>query len=194
MRGRGTRFATRNISTARTYTNPSLLKGLPGTGRVTNPAGTLDTGSLPNRYIQKFGSKSIFGQDQIKMSRSVYARTFGVKTMQGSTRSMLGLGKGLLKKLPIIDLLMDLAFPQPLADGTLTGAQQRNIPGTPVMRSNNTPPPPNLSEAFQQLSQNNSETFINDHFSVLVNIGPGNFSSLRTSLAVAKGIKIYNNK
>ena len=124
-------------------------------------------GSLPNRYIQKFGSKSILGQDQIKMSRSAYARTFGVKTMQQSTRSMLGLGKGLLKRLPLIDLLMDLAFPQPLADGTLTGAQQRNIPGTPVMRSNSTPPPPNLGEAFTQLSQgNDSETFINDTFSI----------------------------
>ena len=167
MFGKGPSFATRNISTARTYTNPSLLKGLPGTGGVTNPAGTLDMGSLPNRYIQKFGSKSILGQDQIKMSRSAYARTFGVKTMKQSTRSMLGLGKGLLKKLPLIDLLMDLAFPQPLADGTLTGAQQRNIPGTPVMRNNSTPPPPNLSEAFQQLSQSNdSDTFINDTFSI----------------------------
>ena len=34
---------------------------------------------------------------------------------------------------------------------------------------------------------------INDDFSVLVNNGPGSFSSLRTSLAVAKGIKISNN-
>ena len=166
MFGKGPGFATRNISTARTYTNP-LLKGLPGTGGVTNQAGSLDMGSLPNRYIQKFGSKSLLGQDQIKMSRSAYARTFGVKTMQQSTRSMLGLGKGLLKRLPLIDLLMDLAFPQPLADGTLTGAQQRNIPGTPVMRSNSTPPPPNLGEAFTQLSQgNDSETFINDTFSI----------------------------
>ena len=165
--GKGPGFATRNISTANTYTNPSLLKGLPGTGGVTNQAGSLDMGSLPNRYIQKFGSKSLLGQDQIKMSRSAYARTFGVKTMQQSTRSMLGLGKGLLKRLPLIDLLMDLAFPQPLADGTLTGAQQRNIPGTPVMRSNSTPPPPNLGEAFTQLSQgNDSETFINDTFSI----------------------------
>ena len=166
MFGKGPGFATRNISTARTYTNP-LLKGLPGTGGVTNQAGSLDMGSLPNRYIQKFGSKSLLGQDQIKMSKSAYARTFGVKTMQQSTRSMLGLGKGLLKRLPLIDLLMDLAFPQPLADGTLTGAQQRNIPGTPVMRSNSTPPPPNLGEAFTQLSQgNDSETFINDTFSI----------------------------
>tara|TARA_A100001015_G_C14888869_1_gene671551 strand:+ start:792 stop:1172 length:381 start_codon:yes stop_codon:yes gene_type:complete len=31
---------------------------------------------------------------------------------------------------------------------------------------------------------------IDDNFSVLVNNGPGSFSSLRTSLAVAKGIKI----
>ena len=31
---------------------------------------------------------------------------------------------------------------------------------------------------------------IDDSFSVLVNNGPGSFSSLRTSLAVAKGIKI----
>ncbi len=33
---------------------------------------------------------------------------------------------------------------------------------------------------------------INDDFSLLVNNGPGSFSSLRTSLAVAKGIKISN--
>ena len=31
---------------------------------------------------------------------------------------------------------------------------------------------------------------LNDNFSVLVNNGPGSFSSIRTSLAVAKGIKI----
>ena len=31
---------------------------------------------------------------------------------------------------------------------------------------------------------------INNNFSILVNIGPGSFSSIRISLAVAKGIKI----
>ena len=31
---------------------------------------------------------------------------------------------------------------------------------------------------------------INDNFSILVNSGPGSFSSIRVSLAVAKGIKI----
>ena len=34
---------------------------------------------------------------------------------------------------------------------------------------------------------------INDNFSVLVNSGPGRFSSIRVSLAVAKGIKISKN-
>ena len=33
---------------------------------------------------------------------------------------------------------------------------------------------------------------IDNNFSVLVNCGPGSFSSLRVSLAVAKGIKISN--
>ena len=31
---------------------------------------------------------------------------------------------------------------------------------------------------------------MNDNFSILVNNGPGSFSSIRVSLAVAKGIKI----
>ncbi len=34
---------------------------------------------------------------------------------------------------------------------------------------------------------------INENFSVLVNNGPGSFSSLRIALAVARGIKISNN-
>ena len=33
---------------------------------------------------------------------------------------------------------------------------------------------------------------INNNFSILVNCGPGSFSSLRASLSVAKGIKISN--
>ena len=31
---------------------------------------------------------------------------------------------------------------------------------------------------------------VNNSFSVIVNVGPGSFSTLRTSLAIAKGIKI----
>ena len=34
---------------------------------------------------------------------------------------------------------------------------------------------------------------IDNKFSVIVNIGPGSFSSIRTSLSVAKGMKISNN-
>ena len=34
------------------------------------------------------------------------------------------------------------------------------------------------------------KTEINKDFSIIVNIGPGSFSTIRTSLAVAKGIKI----
>ena len=34
---------------------------------------------------------------------------------------------------------------------------------------------------------------INEKFSVLVNNGPGSFSSLRVALSVAKGIKISSN-
>ena len=34
---------------------------------------------------------------------------------------------------------------------------------------------------------------INDKFSILVNNGPGSFSSIRASLAVAKGIKLSKN-
>ena len=34
---------------------------------------------------------------------------------------------------------------------------------------------------------------INNKFSIIVNIGPGSFSSIRTSLSVAKGMKISKN-
>ena len=34
---------------------------------------------------------------------------------------------------------------------------------------------------------------IDDKFSIIVNIGPGSFTSIRTSLSVAKGIKISKN-
>ena len=40
---------------------------------------------------------------------------------------------------------------------------------------------------------NKHKVNINSHFSVLVNSGPGSFSSIRGSLAVAKGLEISKN-
>ena len=70
-------FSTTNPQTGNTYTNPGASKGVPGTGARTNPRGTLDRGTLPQRYIDKYGGRSVLGQQQIKMSPSAAARTFG---------------------------------------------------------------------------------------------------------------------
>ena len=40
---------------------------------------------------------------------------------------------------------------------------------------------------------NKHKAKIDDNFSVIVNNGPGSFSTIRVALAVAKGIKIANN-
>jgi tRNA A37 threonylcarbamoyladenosine modification protein TsaB len=45
-----------------------------------------------------------------------------------------------------------------------------------------------VSRILKIFKQNNVK--LNEHFSILVNQGPGSFSSIRTSLAVAKGIQI----
>ena len=73
---KGPAYATPDKSTGQAFTNPNL-KGAPGTGTKVNPKGTLDKGTLPQRYIDKYGSKTVFGQPQIKMSKSAYRRTFG---------------------------------------------------------------------------------------------------------------------
>jgi hypothetical protein len=56
-----------NPQTGNTYTNPGPFRGMPGTGSQTNSAGTLDRGTLPQRYIDKYGSRSVLGQQQIKL-------------------------------------------------------------------------------------------------------------------------------
>jgi len=73
----GTQYGTTNPQTGNTYTNPGPFRGMPGTGSQTNPAGTLDRGTLPQRYIDKYGSRSVLGQKQVKLSPSAARRTFG---------------------------------------------------------------------------------------------------------------------
>ena len=80
----GTQYATTNSQTGNTYTNPGPLRGMPGSGAQTNPAGTLDKGTLPQRYIDKYGSRSVLGQQQVKMSPSAARRTFGESLNESS--------------------------------------------------------------------------------------------------------------
>ena len=40
------------------------------------------------------------------------------------------------------------------------------------------------------INQNNAK--INENFSVIVNVGPGSFSGIRISIAIAKAMKIVN--
>lgn len=72
-----TTYGTTNRATARTYSNPGPLKGTPGTGSRVNPRGTVDTGTLPQRYIDKYGSRSVLGQKQVKLGTKAAKRTFG---------------------------------------------------------------------------------------------------------------------
>ena len=84
-----TTYGTTNRATGNTYTNPGPLRGMSGTGSRTNPRGTLDKGTLPQRYIDKYGSRSVQGQQQIKMSGSAGRKTFGSqpKPQPGQTGS-----------------------------------------------------------------------------------------------------------
>jgi hypothetical protein len=72
-----TTYGTTDRATARTYSNPGPLKGTPGTGSRVNPRGTVDTGTLPQRYIDKYGSRSVLGQKQVKLGPKAAKRTFG---------------------------------------------------------------------------------------------------------------------
>ena len=76
----------------------------------------------------KEGSKSIrslrplkaFSLDMMKTGPTPLFR----QSVERPFRALFGGGaKGIAKKIPILDLLLDLAFPKPLADGTLTGNQ-----------------------------------------------------------------------
>ena len=98
------------------------------------------------------------------------------QVIERSLKAMLALGKGTAKKAPLIGAALDLAFPQPLADGTLTNAQKMQIPGTPVLKTNTPPPPVDMSGIFNQPPQFDSDddTFINDTFSFDLPLGDPN--------------------
>jgi len=72
-----TTYGTTDPKTAATYSNPGPLKGTPGTGSRVNPRGTVDRGTLPQRYIDKYGSRSVLGQKQVKLGQKAAKRTFG---------------------------------------------------------------------------------------------------------------------
>ena len=98
------------------------------------------------------------------------------QVIERSLKAMLALGKGTAKKAPLIGAALDLAFPQPLADGTLTNAQKMQIPGTPVLKTNTPPPPVDMSGIFNQPPQfdGDDDTFINDTFSFDLPLGDPN--------------------
>tara|TARA_R100000234_G_C4999963_1_gene179828 strand:+ start:673 stop:2151 length:1479 start_codon:yes stop_codon:yes gene_type:complete len=98
------------------------------------------------------------------------------QVIERSLKAMLALGKGTAKKAPLIGTALDLAFPQPLADGTLTSAQEMQIPGTPVLKTNTPPSPVDMSGIFNQPPQFNGDddTFINDTFSFDLPLGDPN--------------------
>ena len=98
------------------------------------------------------------------------------QVIERSLKAMLALGKGTAKKAPLIGTALDLAFPQPLADGTLTSAQEMQIPGTPVLKTNTPSPPVDMSGVFNQPPQldGDDDTFINDTFSFDLPLGDPN--------------------
>ena len=75
-RGYGkTTYGTTDKRTAGTYTRGGWSKGIRGTGM--SRGGTIDRGTLPQRYIDKYGSRSVTGQQQIKLGRKAAQKTFG---------------------------------------------------------------------------------------------------------------------
>lgn len=134
-----TTYGTVDPFTGASYTNPGGLKGMPGTGGnptsgvKINPKGTLDSGTLPQRYIDKYGSRSVLGQRQVKLGPKAAARTFGLGPTQSLPmgRSMPkggGVGSAVISEVLSMALRpLTRAAGKQLAKGliTLTGEQDR---------------------------------------------------------------------
>ena len=103
-----TTYASTDPQTAATYTHPDLLRGLPGRGGSVSSRGTRDKGTLPQRYIDKYGSRSVYGQQQIKLGKKAARRTFGEtfilenkqKNILGDIDNTIDIFMELLNKLP----------------------------------------------------------------------------------------------
>ena len=63
--------------------------------------------------------------------------------------------KGIAKKIPILDLLLDLAFPKPLADGTLTGNQNAVPNLLPNNNQSTTTSMPDFSQMIDKIQNPN---------------------------------------
>ena len=131
----------------------------------------------------KEGAKGIRGARPLKAFTPNMMKTGPTplfrQTLERPFRSLLGGGvKGAAKKVPILDLLLDLVFPKPLADGTLTG-NQNNLSGN-VYSPDLSPVPFNMAgesetsfgDALNLLNNqdNTDSSFDNELFDIDLNI------------------------
>ena len=100
-RGYGkTTYGSTDPQTGATYSHPDLLRGLPGRGGSVSPKGTVDRGTLPQRYIDKYGSRNVYGQQQIKLGPKAARRTFGESVEQDSIGNAISIFIRLLEMMP----------------------------------------------------------------------------------------------
>jgi len=109
----------------------------------------------------KEGSKSIKSLRPLKAFTPEMMKTGPTPLFRQSVerplRTLFGGGlKGFAKKIPILDVLLDLAFPKPLADGTLTG-NMNAVPNLlpPVENQTNTSSALNFSEIVDKIQNPN---------------------------------------
>ena len=125
----------------------------------------------------KEGAKGIKGARPLKAFTPNMMKTGPTplfrQTLERPFRSLLGGGvKGAAKKVPILDLLLDLVFPKPLADGTLTG-NQNNLPDlSPVPFNMTGESETSFGDALNLLNNqdNTDSSFDNELFDIDLNI------------------------
>ena len=108
----------------------------------------------------KEGSKSIRSLRPLKAFTPNMMKTGPTPLFRQSVerpfRALFGGGvKGIAKKIPILDLLLDLAFPKPLADGTLTGNQNAVPNLLPNNNQSTTTSMPDFSQMIDKIQNPN---------------------------------------